>query len=271
MAQPLYWLPNLRQDAAGSVPLRRAVLRERGLGDVFADVPFEQQSLWELPGRGPGDAPGCLLCYQAPSGAVPRRLGYYPDEQTWQPVGDGSLLWIGIDSAEPPKPEEMARPQRVRGYALSLGDGNEWAIPVVRRHDPDHPTLLPCAFTRDAAGRQVETVRNAYRPHWEAFRQAAEWVYGGMPAESIGREEVVDLAVRAIGINYRFGWQEQNALQVIDSENYLTIVAAAVDLPSFNESMAAQKKMNYCHTEQSTTPGRLDGSQTTRHPGATCT
>jgi hypothetical protein len=255
MAQPLYFLPHLRQAAADSLPLRRSVLKERGLDGIFADVPFQEQPLHELPGRGPGKLPGCLLTYQTTTGQVPRRIDYRPAEQTWTPVGDGSLLWIGVDSAEPPTPEELQRVKVCRGYPITLGDGREWQVPVIRRSDPERPTFLPSAFVRNGAGTLVEQVRASYRSHWEAFADVAEWIYAGSPEGRFTNEQIVDLAIHALSINYRFGWHEQNLLQVVDSENFLSIVALAVDYPAFTD----QKKM----PAPSSAPGSPEGSPDT--------
>src|SRR4051794_11357728 len=109
MAQPLYFLPQIRAAELASVPLARQVLKARGLLDVFADVPLDADHLVvnELKGRGPHDLPGVILTYNTAAGQVPRRSGYYPDEQVWNSIGDGQLVWIGIDPAEPPREEEL--------------------------------------------------------------------------------------------------------------------------------------------------------------------
>jgi len=264
MGQPLYFLPNLRAAAAESIATRRSVLKERGLSDVFADVPLVEQPLAELRSRGPGDKPGCILYAQAVDGSIPRQSGYYPSEQTWTPVGDGSLLWIGVDNAEPPKPEEMQRHTLCRGYPVG-----GWSIPILPRHDPAKPTLLAAAFTTDASGNQIQTVRAAYREHFEAFREAAEWVYAGMPDDGPPQSTLVDLAIRALSINYRLEWELQNVLQVVDSENFGTMICAAVDLPGFQEASEAQKKTAVQSAMLSSTPGQPDESTTTPPVGAT--
>lgn len=265
MAQPLYYLPNLRKSAVESLPLLRSVLRERGLADVLADVPQEQFSLSELPGRGPGNSAGVMLAAQTAAGEMPRRLGYYPQEQEWTQVNE--LLWIGVDPAEMPKPGELERLRVCRGYEIEM-NGQRWQVPVVRRHDPAKPTLLPSAYSRNAAGQQVETVRAAYRGHWEAFRDAAAWAYDGMPEGRFSVADLVELAIRALSINYRFGWNEQNLLQTIDSENFLSVIAAAVDLPGYQAAADAQKKMSEPAVTPNSTPGLPDGCQTTSPVGA---
>ncbi len=227
-----------------------------------------EQPLTELTGRGPGDKSGCILYYQTPSGDIPRRAGYYPKEQVWAPVGDGSLLWIGVDTAEPPKPDEMTRKRKTRGYDITLGDGNSWHVPVIRRCDDS--TMLPQSFKRGATGKLETEVRHASRDHWEAFREAAAWVIGGMESEKMPQDVAVELSVLALSINYRFGWNEQNAMGIVGSDNYLFVLAAAVDIPALNETLAAAKKKNDQQAEQNSTAGQKEDSQTIGQVGVNC-
>jgi hypothetical protein len=229
-------------------------------------VPLELQPCYELSGNGPGGLAGCMLCYQTPDGRMPRAWGNkLIDSLPWSPVGDGSLLWIAIDPADPPRPDELARPRRCRGYEIELGDSQKWHVPVIRR--PDGSSLLPSAFSRDTAGRRIEKLRAEFTAHFEAFRGVAEWMYGGMPPAALDRDPFIDLAVRAIGINYRFGWNEQEQLGLIGNDNYLTILAAAVDLPAFNATVEAQKKSSGQQSETSISPGPPAESPVT-HPAS---
>lgn len=252
MAQPIYFLPHLRESAAKDVSLRKQVLKERGLAEIFADVPMVEQPLQELTGRGPGGLPGCLICYQTPKGDVPRRWCYMPKEQTWTPVGDGSLLWIGVDSAEPPTPEEMARKKQYDGYSVLLGDGNRWSVPVVRA--PDDTTSLPRDMVWDATGRLIEPIKPLYESYWNESKETAAWVFDGVKPDDYGR--ALELAVRALSINYRFGRNEQNILRVIDSETLAGLLIATVD--------GMQKK-----SLTSTTPGQPGDSPNTDQAAAT--
>ena len=225
MAQPLYFLPNLRAAAAEGVALRKQVLKERGLLEVFTDVPYVEQPLNELKGRGPEGLAGCILYYQTPNGQIPRRDGYCPKEQSWTPVGDGSLLWIGVDTAEPPKPEEMARKKQYDGYSVLLSDGNRWNVPIIRA--PDDSTSLPRDMVWDSTGRLIEPIKPAYEAYWNETNETAGWVFDGKPVEDYGR--ALELAVRALSINYRYGRNEHNVLRSIDSETLSGVLVATVD------------------------------------------
>jgi hypothetical protein len=269
MSQPLYFLPNLRAAQCENVALRRAMLKERDLTEVFADVPMVEQSLFDVTGRGPGDKSGCILAYQTPAGDVPTRLGYYPNEQTWTPVGDGSLVWIGIDPSDPPKPADLARRKQYASYGVTCGDGNQWAVPVIRR--PDDSTDLPTDMVWDATGRFIEPIKPAYQSFWNESAEFAQWCYGhGIETEPFPTVRGLELAIRALSINYRFGKSEQNVLRVIDRDCYLTILAATVDQPNHANYTASEKKTSDSLSTASTTPGSPADCPATDQPAATC-
>lgn len=243
----------------------RAMLKERGLADTFSGLALEEMPLMELPGRGPDNKAGCILGYQTPSGDVPRRLGFYPKEQSWTPVGDGSLVYIGVDTAEPPKAFELARKEQYPGYVIPIGETGEWIVPVIRR--PDGTTELPRGFVRNVAGVQEQVIKAAYRRYWDDSAGAAEWFFG--TNEQFRADKAVELAVQALSINYRFGWNEQNLLQPVDSETYLKIVAATVDMPAVQERLAAKKKGSGTSHPQSFTLGSTEESLATDQAEAT--
>lgn len=267
MAQPLYFLPDLRAAQCDNTALRRSVLKERGLTDVFADVPMEQQPCFDLTGRGPGNKSGVILAYQTAAGHVPTRLGYYPDEQDWTPVGDGSLLWIGINPADPPKPEEMARRRQYGGYSLPLGDGNRWQVPIIRRRDGS--SELPRAMGWDAAGRYAEPLKPAFQSYWDETGPVADWYFGGM-VEPFGNQRALELALRALSLNYRYGRNEHAVLNVIDTETFLTVLAATIDAFRVDDVLESLKKTSDPQDTQSISLGQPEGSPDTNPAAATC-
>jgi len=241
MAQPLYFLPNCRRTAIETAGrLNRSFLQERGIDRVFADVDGAKEcSISELAGRGPGDQSGVILAYQSPETDLPRRIGYYPKEQWWEQVGE--LLWVGIDTAEPPTPEDLRRKVQHNGYRHTLA-GAEWLIPVIRR--PDKSTELPCSLKWDAAGNVITPIKQEYRGYWEASAEICKWFFAddddeGDKPKHVRQAEALDFAVRALGLNYRFGRSEQNLLEPIDAGNVMEILALTVDLPSV---LSAKKK-----------------------------
>lgn len=240
MSQPLYFLPHLQWNRDQSLSTTRLILRERGLAAVFSDVPQEQICIAQLNGRGPGDLSGTIICYQTPAGEIPRRIGYYANEQRWQPVGDGSLCWIGIDTDDPPGPESLRRRKEHAGYRLELGDGNSYMIPIIRR--PNGSTGLPTDLYLDAAGKLCEPIKPAYERYWEASAEVCSWFFSDNPPDTIDTAKALRLAVDAVSLNYRFTMQEQNALRLIDKENFMTVLLLSIDWPAVRDDANVQKK-----------------------------
>jgi len=231
MSQPLYFLPDVPHAALvgpdGS--LSRTLLRSRGLDEIFADVQsiHVDCAVNVLSGRGPGDRSGVILCYQGRDGQLPRRLGYYPDEQAWLEVGDGRY-WLGHDTADPPTADDLQRPgRRHPGYFLD-SDCGRWVVPVIRR--PDDTTDLPRDLYQDLrTGELHQPLKAAYHDYWEETGEVLAFLrLKEDPGDEPRRVEIpmaraLDLAVRALGLNYRFGQAEQALLRVIDADNLLLV------------------------------------------------
>jgi hypothetical protein len=268
MAQPLYFLPGLREQQFGSIGQVRLILGERGLTDVFSDVPHDKMGIAELTGRGPGDKSGVILAYQRPDGQIPRRLGYYPKEQVWQPVADGKELWIGLDPSEPPTPADLMRRRVYSGYELELaaafGQPQAWTIPIVRR--PDGSTELPTDVHWDATGQLVQPIKPAYAKYWEATAEVLTWwqrEFAQVPLDAALR-----LAIAALSINYRFGVIEHNFLRVLDSDNLFLVLALTIDGPNAGRIAESHKKKDDSPSTSSSGPGSPDSIPVTDPPAA---
>lgn len=270
--QPLYFLPNLTKEqlAPGEV-LDRSVLRARGIADVFADCEFKDCLFNEPSSVGPGGKSGLYLAYQVPgTGELPRRTGFYPEEQDWHQVGDGERVWIGIDKASPPTAADMVRKRVFHGYYVTLADGQQWAVPVIRR--PDGSTELPCDMVFDAAGNVIEPIKRAYIEYWNETADVAEWFFSerGFDSEGFTKPRALKLAVRALGLNYRYGVNEQNAVRAIDTMNWVSVLGCTVDLNKTIE-LAEKKSAAALAAEQSNTlPGQPADSPTTGPVAAIC-
>lgn len=237
MSQPLYFLPRVQWHRGQSLSITRSLIREAGLADTFSDVSEDHVGYNQLPGRGPGDLSGSIIfyCDREP----PRRLGYYPAEQQWTSIGDGSQLWVGVDSDESPTPENLQKRRIHPGYPLELGDGKTYTIPVVRR--PDGSTNLPTDMVFDAAGKLQEPIKPAYTRYWETSAEVCQWFFGG-EAIAPDKARALQLAIEVLGLNYRYGMAEHSALRLIDATNFLAILALSVDLPRVQMEQEAQKK-----------------------------
>lgn len=258
MAAPLYFLPGLTLSALRDGPrVRASLLEERGLTHVFGDVrDFDAEvSCQDLVGLGPGGAPGAILVRLAAGGAgLPDRLGYYPAQQTWDDDADGRFrYWIGFDPAQRPQPEELARGGRFQGWDLTLGDGQSWRIPIVRR--PDDTTELPCML-HVRRGLVEERIKSQYAALWDRCGSAVRWWTEDAPTKE-DYPEAFALAADVLGIAYRIGPHEASALGLFDSNNLWTATACAIDWPRVERLLAAQKKTSPASSPatSSTSPG----------------
>lgn len=264
MAQPLYFLPHLHPDQVNNVGTRKAMLRERGLLDVFADVPMELMPCVGVPGRGPNNLSGSILYYQSPKTDIPRRTYFKDAEQQWTPVGTGEHVWIGIDTDDPPTPDDMVRRTVYEGYGIDLADGKRWQIPVIRRcHDAS--TALPTDMVWDSTGKLIEPIKPAYEALWRDTETVSRWFVEDQQAP---RSDALRHAVKALSINYRFGVNEQNLLRVIDATNFMAVLMAMVDYPTYQAIEESQKKMLDATSTPSSTDGLTDETPATDQAAA---
>jgi len=246
MAAPLYFFPRLTLDQlAPGGRLSAALLAATDTAAVFGDIESvrEQTARFESTGPGPGGLSGVYLAANPPHGAAPHRIGYFPDFQTWTEAIPESL-WIGLDKEHPPTPADLARPRQYRGEAVRLA-GSDWLIPVVR--SPHRMTLLPCDLFWDAAGQVRKRIKARYAQAWEDAGDAFDLFYNPETAGSVagGLARALEIAVGAIGLNYRYGRHEQNGLGLVDNENWEDVLAALADVPFVRAALAAEKKSEH--------------------------
>lgn len=215
----LYYLPGA---TVGTTD--RDVLRRAGLEPVFRDALATQPAfqerviLHQVHANGPGEIrSGVIACFD---GEHVKRVGYYPDEQTWINCG---LYWLG-HAALPIPPEQLARPTVVPGYEVVLGDGNVWQAATIRRGGV--APNLPRSFGMDQAGQFAMQVMPAYAWAWELGQQIFDKVFG---SPQLAWSEAFRLCVESLSINYRIGMREAAILGLLNTENFQRVFDAAVD------------------------------------------
>lgn len=266
MASPLYFLPDITPgQLRDGDRLRASVVAERGLAHVLTDIASIQRelSIAELTGAGPGGKSGVILCALRADGRLPGKLGYYPQSQTWH---EQPGHWIGLAKDAPPEPADLARRKLYDGYLVTLADGAQWQIATARR--PDDSTELPREMFFTSEGHFVEQIKTGWREAWERAGECLEWFTKGFEGSGSYRAEILDQAIRAVGINYRFGRGEQAALKLIDSDNWLPVLCALVDW----YAAADQKKTpdEPPPGETSATPGEPDSCPATDPAAESC-
>jgi hypothetical protein len=244
----LYFLPGEHQ---GDVDV--SLLRRRGLGYAFDDKSAMAKN--PITGRGPGGHSGVLV---ADDRRTPgHRTRYDPEAQTWRTVpktGDDPA-WVGIWNASPPTPEILLRTEVIAGRWAELGDGRDWAIPVVRacREDQDAIVGTPAVPCRADLGDNGTFVRGevlpAYQGIWESLDELwtavmADFVEGRMEKLDAIDPQVLDAAAaELLAVNYAVGPAEIVLLGLFQHPNpfALRILVIALDVAGYLEIKKKQE------------------------------
>lgn len=255
---PLYYLPNLEaRHLAPEGVISRSMLAERLLGEVWRDVEWEQVHRIVCQ-RGPDKNRGLIVS------TSDARLGYYPDEQTWECLA-ADVLWVGYPTAAPPTPVDLQRRAIVTGHNVELA-GNNWIVPVIRRLDTS--SNLP-QVPKWADGACTLTIRKEWQALWEKSGRMWDVFAEG----SATLQEVLELAVDALAVNYRVDRSLITQLEILDTTNWEGVLRAACDWPVVEALLEAQQKKTTPAEAglASTTPGSADDSPSTDPAAASST
>lgn len=221
-------------------------------------------------GTGPGGAGGCVFTV---TDAEPNltRLLYQKADQVWHPLGGAPGLYVGWWKDTRPGPETLARPDRVPGYDVRMGDGRLWHVPCARPIRDSPCPGFPRALTRDAdgpgwvVGGVVEQYADLYAKAETVFKDMTTIDEAGQVTFSDG----ADIAVTALGVNYRIGPDEASALRLLTTACIVDALHALVDWPTWLaaiEEMTNEKKDGVGSAEPQTaaadsTPSPSPGSE----------
>lgn len=169
--------------------------------------------------------------------------GYFPAAQIWEQSPDGKY-WVGYEREQPPRPLDLGRAEVVDGHAVTLGDGNEWLIPVGRLAMGG--TRFEKRLRLGPAGEWVSEVLPAYHELVEQAERIHAFLLAGDGEASMDDAEAIDLAVRLLTLNYRIGRLEASALGLLTTRCVGKVLEAFIDVPSIvqiSQAMSdAQKK-----------------------------
>ena len=200
--------------------------------------------------KGPSGHAGIILAH---AGMPARDIKYSPPSQTWTPIenaAEAPAAYIGYATNDPPGPEDLLRDTAILdGYAIemeSAGGIARWFIPRARIYTEDvnggtidgPDSDLPQAIAI-VGGEIVAKPLPRYR---QACLDAERIWAAVMAANDDGPEkdavvltaiEEAQLAIRILGINYRLGIPEANALGVITTTTKGNIIQCFVDFPGY--------------------------------------
>jgi hypothetical protein len=185
------------------------------------------------------------VCRFAPSGDA-----YVPDGQNWRPVGPAEKpdYWIGWERGGPPRPADLARtrPSKLRGYDVTLGDGNLWKLPVLRGGFITVPTVFRSLPGGEVNAEVVEAYADLCHEAeaWmEKSQKAADWKPESEdPQPTFLHKDILSFCTAVIGVNYRVGLAEVSALGLVRNDTWEDVVGAAIGGLAIEEELAARKK-----------------------------
>lgn len=248
MAGLLYYLPT---EKAALTPEQ---IEDAGLG--YALPRKCPQPMRSVQG-GPDQQQGVIIAVEGSiSGGL---IGYYPDRQTWRRLPSGAA-WVGYYTDQPPTPAELVRDKQLPGHLVTLGDDQDYEIPVARGFSDDEENVggyqaLPSISTLDDEGNW--TPGGVVAKHAELWEVAQRWwdSFVGAAAEDQQPTEtgglrvefdfagLNDAALTALATNYRLGKAEVALLGLFDQEIVREILLAVIDWPTI-ENWLKKKEAN---------------------------
>lgn len=214
-------------DAVGSDPARH--FARVGLADLIDSAP---PSCTEVrPPEGPDDGGGMLFTWQAAGAPLINAIDR--TTQTWLPTvaREGfaaGVAWIGWQTASPPTPHDLLRPNPLSGPTIGLSGDRLWRVPVAK--------LLPRKFGQTPDGqpdmlldeRHVQLWEDASRYHDHILNWRETAAYGDLLAyPALGDE--FQAALRVLGHNYRINETIARAFALFDHFDPLAILAASFE------------------------------------------
>jgi len=230
VSAPVYYIPKLGRDYKAKDVVSAGL--EHILGRPLVPRPAH---------KGPDGGSGVIL---GASEHVPANLlGYYPDKQTWHQV-PRSEAWMGYLTDDPPTPVDLVRSEGLNGHVVTLGDGNEYLVPVARalvEEDGElrHKVCVPRRTGVDKNGDW--TVGEVIDRYAELWAIAEQWWDARIAATYDETKSFAvldfagenDAALTALATNYHVGKVEVAHLGLFHGQAVVDILDALIDGPTY--------------------------------------
>lgn len=222
------------------IPTQAKTLGPRAIADAGLGYAIDRKMIQPVT-VGPGGEPGILVADEA---AMDRSaLKYRPTEQSWRTFArdNGQSISVGWYTDEPPTPQDLVRRQPLPGASVTLPDGHVYQVPIARRFAEFEGRLvglcaLPQALARDGSGVWVPSAPIArYARLWDmlqgylAAREEASTQTAEGEVIFFRYEPINDLAIGILGINYRLGADELEALGLWTQDVRTQVLRIALD------------------------------------------
>lgn len=203
--------------------------RSLGLfGNALGDVPEAMRPRFQSNTKlantsGPDGGRGLLITWQENV-----LVTFDRQKQTWRKCGD---YWLGVRNDY--ISEELAKEcPPSEGYAVTLGDGRRYVIPVALADAPNF--AVPWRETLDPDGRLTREVS----PEYAAVCRAADGLWKHISEDGdldLDEDSLREACANAIAVNYRLDLHDCLALGLFTSETYRAMVRAILDMPGMEE------------------------------------
>lgn len=272
MAGLYYFLPNVTRDGLLENP--RLVAAVPVLSDL--SKPDEHFTASDCR-RGPGGVWGVVVYPLPVSRQMPPSLQYRPEQQGWLESRNGKY-WIGWLKDALPTPADLERAPNYPGYLVTDSHGQQWSIPIARSPDPE-TSSLPKSFTFDEAGEPVAKLKDEFQQLWEISGKVWDF-YETPPADR--SEELTDTwaikqAAFALGVNYRLGLDQLNALHecdrgILDTGTVDNILLALIDRDRYIDWLQKKRTRNHASEPETLNSGigETNGSKDSRPVAQSC-
>lgn len=224
-----YWLPFDRQPTSSAAIIE--AMKRNGLAYALDDRPTHRTV-----DSGPDGRRGVVVRNGENKDG---RLGYFTDVQTWRRVPSIDA-WCGMFKDDRPTPDDLARKEMVAGDWVRFDDDSSWLVPKARKW-----------FELDGQLRWINNL-----PQCLTLNDEGQWVQGGIKAKfkrlwdlAVAYEETADadgkylftveqlneMAVATLQVNYRIGSTELDMLGVYDESIRGRIIDVLLDVTTLVE------------------------------------
>jgi len=222
------------------IPTPAKMLDWRAIADAGLGYAIDRKAIQPVV-TGPSGDPGVLVCDES---AMDRAaLKYRPAEQTWRMFtrDSGQVVGVGWYTDEPPTPDDLIRRQPLPGSLVTFADGHGYQIPVALRFAEFQGRLMSCcslpqSLARDGSGVWVPSTPIArYARLWDmlqGYLAAREEALSQQTTDDViyfTYAPINELAIGILGINYRIGPDELEALGLWTQETRSQILRVALD------------------------------------------
>jgi len=194
-----------------------AILDAVGLADL-------RQGAELLPtAEGPGGRKGLIVAWRKPGKA---QIGYQPAKQTWfanatQGDVETGAYWIGLWNDSPLLPATIRRDYPKPGNTVTLGDNQEWTIPIAKELPADIILQDDGSFRFDVQ-RQYHAFYLEYLTWLEKFAQCRE-------GDQFDFGQAAHFVLAGLRINYRLLPEVASRLKLLNTENVTTAMFAIMN------------------------------------------